>query len=55
MATSGSLIVGFDFSKEDSGVLIIGRKEMGQQVTVINAFEGKEAYELYKKLTTVRK
>lgn len=49
----GSLIIGVDFSHgEDAGVLIVGRKNPNQTTTVINAFQGREAYDLYLKLTT---
>ena len=52
--TTDSLLIGFDFSKgKDVGVLIVGRKQMNQSIEIINAFRGKEAEELYKKLTTV--
>lgn len=47
---SGSLIVGYDFSAKDKGVLIIGKKAKGEAVKVINAYEGKEAYDLFQKL-----
>lgn len=47
-----SLIIGVDFSTEDQGVLIVGRKGYKQDVAVINAFQGKEARELYEKLIT---
>lgn len=50
-----SLLVGVDFTKgEDIGVLIVGRQEDGV-VNVINAFQGQEAADLYRKLITVRK
>ena len=50
-----NLIIGFDFSKgEDVGVLIVGRKQLNQSVEIINAFQGKEAEEIYKRLTTVK-
>lgn len=48
-----SLIIGVDFNSPDQGVLIVGRKEPNQSVKVINAFQGKEARELYKKLITL--
>lgn len=42
-----SVIVSWDFSHgengKDNGVLIIGTKQMNQKVTIINAFQGKEA------------
>lgn len=37
-----------------SGVLIVGSQKNGQ-VDVINAYQGKEAYELYRKLTVKKK
>ena len=49
-----SLIIGVDFSKRDDGVLIVGRQKNGD-VTIINAFQGKEAFDIYKKLITVKK
>ncbi len=49
----GSLIIGYDVAHStDNAVLIVGKKEPNQSVKVINAFEGEEAYELYKKLIT---
>ena len=51
--TSDSLIVGFDSSAgKDGTVLIVGRKKPREAVDVINAFNGEEALELYKKLVT---
>ena len=51
MKTNESLLVGVDFTNdEDSSVLIVGRKRPNQSVDIINAFQGKEAEELYKKL-----
>lgn len=51
--TSDSLIIGFDSSAGKDGiVLIVGRKKTREAVDVINAFDGEEALELYKKLIT---
>lgn len=51
--TSDSLIVGFDSSAGKNGtVLVVGRKKPREAVDIINAFEGEEALELYKKLIT---
>ena len=36
-------------------ILIVGRKRMNKSVDIINAFEGKEALDIYEKLTTVNK
>ncbi len=48
-----SILVSVDFSnKDDTGVLIVGRKRMNQSVDIINAFQGDEARELYEKLVT---
>jgi hypothetical protein len=48
-----TILVGVDFANNgDTGVLIVGRKRMNQSVEIINAFQGEEAKELYKRLTT---
>lgn len=48
-----SLLIGFDSTNgKDNTVLIVGRKTPGEIVEVVNAFQGEEAIELYKKLTT---
>ena len=49
-----SLIIGVDFSKRDDGVLIVGRQKNGK-VTIINAFQGKEAFYIYEKLISIKK
>lgn len=47
------ILVSVDFSnKNDTGVVVVGRKRMNQSVEIINAFQGEEAKELYKRLTT---
>lgn len=52
----GSVIVSYDDTNgKDHSILIVGRKRMNQSVEVINAFQGQEAEELYKKLTTPRR
>lgn len=47
---SDTLLVGFDHSHGDIAVLIIGRKEPGGKVQIVNQFQGKAAEDLYKKL-----
>lgn len=48
-----TILVSFDFTHgKDKSVLIVGRKTPGQVVDIINAFQGEEAEELYKKLVT---
>ncbi len=49
------LLVSVDFTKdEDTGVLIVGRQHNGK-VDIVNAFQGQEAADIYRKLTTVTK
>ena len=46
-----SILVSVDFSnKNDTGVMVVGRKRMNQSVEIINAFQGDEARELYERL-----
>lgn len=52
MNTSGSVIVSWDFSNgRDFGILLVGKKNKRKDVEMINAFQGKEAEDLYLKLT----
>lgn len=51
MRVNDCLLVSVDFTRgEDVDVLIVGRKRVNESVEIINAFEGREAYELYKNL-----
>ena len=51
MKNSDSFLVGFDCShSEDKAVLIVGRKEPNESLKIVNAFQGEQAIELYKKL-----
>lgn len=51
--TTETLLVGYDFTNgKDKSVLIVGKKTEGVAVKIINAFQGKEAEELYQKLVT---
>ena len=49
---SDTLLVSISFSAQDTGVLIVGRKRKNQSIEIVNAFQGDEALELYKKLVT---
>lgn len=50
----GAYIVSWDFTHgTDVGVLIVGEQKNGN-VTIVNAFQGEEAEEIYKKLSTVK-
>lgn len=52
MYGSGAMIVSWDFTNgRDKSILLVGKKKPGKAVEVINAFQGKEAEELYLKLT----
>lgn len=54
--THGALIVSWDFSHGgDKHILLVGRKMPKKDVEVINAFQGKEAHDIYEKLTTIKK
>lgn len=50
---TGSLIIGYDINHStNDAVFIVGRKRMNESIEIINAFQGEEATELYKKLIT---
>lgn len=50
-----TLLVGFDLTHgKENRVLIVARKPENEMIEVINAFEGDEAEELYKKLAIPR-
>lgn len=47
-----SILVAYDNTNGvDKSVLVVGKKNPGQAVDIINAFQGKEADELWQKLT----
>lgn len=49
------LLVSVDFAKGvDTGVLIVGRQKNGK-VDIINAFQGQEAADIYRKLIIINK
>lgn len=53
--TNGAVIVSWDFSHGvDEAILLVGKQTNGK-VEVINAYQGKEALDIYEKLTTVKK
>ena len=49
---SDTLLVSISFSDKDTGVLVVGRKRNNESIDIVNAFQGDEALELYKKLVT---
>lgn len=50
----GNFIIGYDFSNGlDKEVLIVGKQTArNKPVEIVNAFQGKEAREIYEKLTS---
>ena len=53
MKTTDTLLVGFDFTNgKDHDVLIVGRKNKGELVDIVNAFQDEEAKRIYDILTT---
>lgn len=55
-STNGALIVSWDFSHNgDKHILLVGRKHPKKDVEIINAFQGKEAHDIYEMLTTKKK
>ena len=52
--TSGAYVVAWDFSKgKDTGILLVGDQKDGH-MKVVNAFQDKEAYDIYEKLSKVK-
>ena len=56
--STGAYIVAWDFSRGEDGkdhcVLVVGQKNKGV-MKIVNAFEGEEAHDIYKKLSAVKK
>lgn len=51
-----TLLVSIDSSTDgDETVLLVGRKRLNEFVEIVNAFQGKDAMDLYKQLVTVKK
>lgn len=51
-----TLLVSIDSSTDcDKTVLLVGRKRLNESVEIVNAFQGKDAMDLYKQLVTVKK
>lgn len=51
-----TLLVSIDSSTDgDETVLLVGRKRPNESVEIVNAFQGKDAMDLYKQLVTVKK
>lgn len=52
MDTTQAIIVAYDYKKDcDIATLIVGQKNKIKDIEIINAFQGKEATELWEKLT----
>lgn len=51
-----TLLVSIDSSTDgDETVLLVGRKRLNESVEIVNAFQEKDAMDLYKQLVTVKK
>ena len=52
MRTTSSIIVSYDTSENgDETILLVGKKKPNETIKIINAFQGEEAKDLWKKLT----
>ena len=52
MRTTSSIIVSYDASENgDETILLVGKKNPNETIKIINAFQGEEAKDLWKKLT----
>lgn len=48
---SEAVVVSIDYSEsEDNGIFLVGRKRGKGPIEIINAFQGPEALDMYKKL-----
>lgn len=53
---SDTILVSFNReSPYSDSILIVGRKRKNESIDIINAFQGKEALDIYEKLITVNK
>ena len=53
--THGAYVVSWDFSHgKDVGILLVGSNESGK-MDIVNAFQGEEALDIYKKLSGIDK
>lgn len=52
-----SVIISWDFSKGQDGkdheVLLVGKRKPGQDVKIINAYQGKAAHDAYERLKKI--
>lgn len=52
MESTGCYLVSWDFTNgKDKSVVLVGIQEKGKPVTVVNAFQGKEAEDIIDKLS----
>ena len=52
MRTTSSIIVSYDASENgDETILLVGKKNPNEIIKIVNAFQGEEAKDLWKKLT----
>ena len=48
---SGALLIGYSFDTDGNSLVVIGKKEKGKDVEIINAFSGDKAKALFDVLT----
>lgn len=52
---SEAVVVSIDYDEsENNGILLVGRKKGKGPIEIINAFQGPEALDIYKKLTIAK-
>lgn len=54
MRMTGTFLVAGDFDENGNGVLIIGVKRENETLDVTNAFQGREAFDLFQKISENR-
>lgn len=47
-----TLLVSIDIREGESALMLVGRKRKGEMLEIINTVQGKEAKDIYNKLTT---
>ena len=53
MKTEDTILVGFNAAHgDDAAFIVVGRKNPGRGITILNTICGEEAVDIYKRLTT---
>ncbi len=52
---SEAIVVSIDYDEsQNNGILLVGRKKGKGPIEIINAFQGQEALDIYKRLVTAK-